>query len=165
MPTGFATPIPPQALVPEAAARLRRLRALAWFLDRSISIGKWRVGFDPLIGLIPGVGDWVGAMLSFYVLYEGARLGLPISVLTRMAGNILVEAVIGAVPILGDLFDFAWQANTRNLALVEGHYHADFSTRPLRRIGFALAVFFLALLAFFVGLFFVLFKLVEMLFA
>ncbi|MDO8542261.1 MAG: DUF4112 domain-containing protein [Opitutaceae bacterium] len=124
-----------------AAKRLRRLRGLAWFLDRSIPIGRWRIGVDPILGLLPGAGDWLGAVLSLYVLYEGARLGMPRGVLTRMGGNILVETIVGAVPVLGDLFDFAWQANTRNLALIERHYHPGFEPRSLGRIWFAVALF------------------------
>lgn len=159
--TGFATPIPPQPVPRHAAARLRKLRGLAWFLDRSIPIGKWRTGADPIIGLVPGAGDWIGAMLSFYVLYQGARLGMPTGVLFKMAGNILVETIVGAVPFLGDLFDFVWQSNTRNLALIEQHYRPDFRARPMRKIGFALLLFLLFILALIAGLFFAVFKLIE----
>lgn len=139
---GVAIPIPRQSPPPEGDRRLRRLRSFAWFLDRSIPLGgKWRIGVDPLIGLIPGVGDWIGALLSLYVLYEGARLGVPAGVLARMAGNILVEAMFGAVPVLGDLFDFAWQANVRNVELVEQHYRPALRGRTLRSVWIAVVVF------------------------
>jgi hypothetical protein len=112
--------------------RLERLRSLAWLLDRSIPLpGGWRIGLDPLLGLIPGAGDWLGGMLSAYLLYEGARLGLPAHVLGRMVLNIAIEVLAGAVPVLGDLFDFAWQANMRNLQLVERHYRPTLRPRPL----------------------------------
>lgn len=159
--TGFATPLPPESLPADAAMRLRRLRTLSWLLDRSIPVGRWRIGLDPIIGLLPGAGDWIGALLSFYVLYEGARLGMPVGVLCRMAGNILAETIVGTVPFLGDLFDFVWQSNTRNLALIEQHYRPDFRARPLRKIGMALMVFFFLLLALIAGLFFFLFQLLE----
>ena len=159
--TGFATPIPPEPLSSDAAMRLRRLRSLSWFLDRSIPIGKWRIGVDPILGLIPGAGDWFGALFSFYILYEGARLGMPNNVLVRMGGNILVETIVGVVPFLGDLFDFVWQANTKNLALIEQHYRPALRPRPLRAIGFGLLLFFVFVLALIAGLFFLLFKLVE----
>src|SRR6188474_116355 len=69
---------------PETAMRFQRLRSLSWVLDRSIPLGKWRIGLDPIIGLLPGAGDWIGALLSLYVFYEGARLGMSKGVLTRM---------------------------------------------------------------------------------
>jgi hypothetical protein len=78
---------------------------------------------------LPGVGDWIGAVLSLYLVYESARLGAPAQLLARMGGNILLEALIGTVPVLGDLFDFAWQANARNLALIEHHRSKVDSTR------------------------------------
>ncbi len=139
---GLAVPIPRAAPPPEADRRLRRLRSIAWFLDRSISLGgKRRIGVDPLIGLIPGAGDWIGALLSLYFLYEGARLGVPAGVLTRMGGNILLEAMFGAVPFLGDVFDFFWQANVRNLELIEQNYRPNLEGRTLRSVWIAVVVF------------------------
>lgn len=124
---------------PSADARLRRLRALAWFLDRLFSLGgNRRFGVEPLIGLIPGLGDWVGGLLSLYILYEAARLGIPWRVLGQMGINVLLETVVGAVPVAGDLFDFVWQANMRNVRLVEEHYRPNLPPRPLGRIVLAL---------------------------
>ena len=96
------------------------LRRLAWWLDEAIPIpgtGQ-RVGFDALIGLIPGVGDAVGALLSAYIVLEGARRGASVWVVARMLGNVALETVFGAVPFLGDLFDVVFKANIRNLALL-----------------------------------------------
>lgn len=139
---GVAIPIPREPPPPEAQRRLQRLRSLAWFLDRSIPIGsKWRIGVDPIIGLIPGVGDWIGALLSLYVLYEGARLGVPGGILVRMGGNILLDAMVGAVPVLGDVFDLAWQANVRNVDLVERHYRPALRGRTLRSVWMAVLIF------------------------
>ena len=143
---GVAIPISRATSTADANRRLRRLRALAWFLDRSIPIGPWRVGVDPIIGLLPGVGDWIGAVLGLYLLYQGARLGLSANVLARMGGNILVETIVGAIPVLGDLFDFAWQANSRNLALVEKYYRPALKPRSFRNIGLAIGT--IALLVF-----------------
>ncbi len=120
------------ALIPP---RLKRLRRLAWILDRSIPIGGYRIGLDPIIGLIPGGGDMLGGMLSLVILYDAARLGLPARVLFRMLGNILLETIVGTIPLLGDLFDFAWQANVRNLRLAEKHYDPNRRERPAARIG------------------------------
>lgn len=145
--TGYAHPIPPEPLPRNAAARLQRVRRLAWVLDRSIPIGKWRIGLDPILGLLPGFGDWAGALMSLYVLYEGARLGLPTRVLTRMSTNIVIEALVGAVPVLGDLFDMAWQANTRNVRLVEEHYKPNLRPRSLPQIWLGMLIFALLLLS------------------
>lgn len=101
----------------------KRLDRLAWLLDNSIPIPglNVRIGLDALIGLFPGYGDTIGALVSSYILSEAARLGAPKSVLFKMAANIAVDAVVGAVPLLGDLFDFAWKANQRNVLLI-GEY-------------------------------------------
>ncbi len=118
---------------PEVAARLFRLRWLAWLMDRSIPLGGGlRIGLDPLIGLIPGVGDWLGAVISCWLVYEAILLGVPVRVLGLMMLNILVETAIGTVPVIGDLFDAAWQANQRNFRLVERHYDVRRKRRSLR---------------------------------
>jgi Domain of unknown function (DUF4112) len=109
----------------DSAERLQRLRSLAWLLDSSIPLpGGYRIGLDPLIGLVPGLGDAVGALVSAYIINEARSLGAPRSVLTRMAGNVLIETVIGAIPFVGDLFDAGFKANLRNLALLE-RYQLD----------------------------------------
>ncbi len=100
--------------------RLDRLRRLSRLLDTAIPLpGGFRMGLDGIIGLIPGVGDMVGGLLSTYILAEGARAGASKSTLIRMAWNILVEVVIGAIPLFGDIFDIAWKANVKNVALLE----------------------------------------------
>lgn len=127
---------------PEAARRLQRLRRLAWILDRSIPLGGgYRIGLDPIIGLVPGLGDWVGAALSLFLVFEAVRLGVSAPVVARMVLNILIETAVGAVPVLGDLFDAAWQANQRNLKLVERHYDPHRRPRSLRGMATLFAVF------------------------
>ena len=102
---------------PEAQARLRRL---AWLLDSSIRIPgtRWTVGIDALIGLVPGLGDAAGVLLSSYIVYEAARMGAAKGVLARMVLNVAIEGVVGAIPILGDLFDAGFKANQRNIRLL-----------------------------------------------
>jgi hypothetical protein len=120
--------------------RLRRLERIAWLLDRAVPIGRFRIGLDPILGLLPGAGDAIGALLSLYVLYEGARLGAPGYILIRMTGNILLEAVLGAVPFLGDLFDFVWQANSRNTRLIHRYHNPGWKPRSLRAVWFSVAI-------------------------
>ena len=127
---------------PEAARRLQRLRRLAWILDRSIPLGGgYRIGLDPIIGLIPGLGDWLGAALSLFLVHEAVRLGVPAPVVARMLLNILIEASVGTVPMLCDIFDAAWQANQRNLRLVERHYDPRRRPQSLRRMALLFAGF------------------------
>src|SRR5947209_6366346 len=81
-----------------------------------------------LIGLTPGAGDALLALISLYIVAEAARLGVPRAKLMRMLVNVGVEAALGAVPLLGDLFDVIWKANLRNLAILDEH----FGTAPRR---------------------------------
>ena len=106
----------------EAAARtLAPLRSLTRWMDQAIRIpgSSIRLGFDALIGLIPGVGDLVGGVIATWFLVTGARLGAPPAVLARMGLNVAIDALVGAIPVLGDLFDVGWKANVRNLALLD----------------------------------------------
>ena len=102
---------------------LRRLRRLSYLLDSAISIPgtRFRVGLDPLLGLLPGAGDFLGTALSAYIVIESARLGLPRPALVEMVSNILFETVLGTVPVVGDFVDAAWKANVKNIQLLEEH--------------------------------------------
>lgn len=105
---------------PARSAAVRRLDSLAWLLDDSIPIpgtGR-RVGVDAVIGLVPGVGDAAGALLSGYIVVRAAALGAPFAVLMRMVLNVGIEGIVGSIPLLGDLFDAAWKANDRNVRLL-----------------------------------------------
>jgi hypothetical protein len=79
----------------------------------------WRFGLDPLIGLIPVAGDLATAVLSLYILALAAESRVPRSTLLRMGLNVAIDYVLGAVPLLGNIFDFAWKANHRNMQLLE----------------------------------------------
>ncbi len=107
----------------DEASRLGRLRRLAWLLDGAMRIPftRFRFGLNGVLGLAPGVGDAVLTLFSLYIVYEAHAMGLPRGVLARMLGNVALEAAGGAVPILGDVFDMAFKANLRNLALIESH--------------------------------------------
>lgn len=98
----------------------RGLRRLAWWLDAAFRIPgtQQRIGVDALIGLVPGIGDTVGALLSTYIIVAAARGGASVWTVARMLGNVAVETTLGAVPIVGDLFDAAFKANLRNVALL-----------------------------------------------
>jgi Domain of unknown function (DUF4112) len=139
-----------QTRTPDKAASLQRLRSLAHLLDNAIGIPgtRFRIGIDPLIGLLPGGGDLVAAAFSVYIVWEAARLGLPRSTVTQMVSNLVLDAVGGTVPMLGDLLDVAWKANSKNVALLEAHLAS--SSEPLRKQKKADRFFVLALLLGFV---------------
>jgi Domain of unknown function (DUF4112) len=100
---------------PTSSRRLERLRTFAYWLDGGV------IGLDPLIGLVPGVGDAAGAVLAAWILVEAFRLGASRATLLRMAANVAIDAGVGAIPLLGDIFDFVWKANRRNVTLLERH--------------------------------------------
>ena len=90
---------------------------LAWLMDRSIPIGRWKIGLDGIIGLVPGLGDFVGVLVSGLIVAAGVRARLPRSAIARMVANVAVDGVVGAIPFLGDLFDMTFKANTRNVEI------------------------------------------------
>lgn len=108
---------------PQDEARLKRVRLLSRLLDEQFRIPgtTQRIGLDGLLGLIPGVGDAAGALLSAYILYEAIRLGAPKTVLLRMVANIGIDTVVGAIPVVGDIFDIVWKANKKNAALLQAY--------------------------------------------
>ena len=109
------------AFTADAATRIARLRKLAWLLDAQFVLPgtRFRFGLNALIGLAPVSGDIVMGVVSLYIVNEARRMGAPAALLGRMLANIAVEVVGGAVPVLGDLFDVAFKANLRNIALIE----------------------------------------------
>jgi hypothetical protein len=105
------------------AARLAKLRSIAWLLDAAFRLPgtRFRFGIDALVGLAPGAGDAVMAVTSLYIIWEARKLGLPGPKLMRMLANVGVETLAGSVPVVGDLFDAAFKANLRNIAIIEEH--------------------------------------------
>ena len=93
------------------------IEKLAWVMDNSIPIGRWRIGLDGIIGLIPGLGDLIGALVSALIVAAAVSARLPRSAIARMVVNIGIEATVGVIPLLGDLFDMAWKANTKNVEI------------------------------------------------
>lgn len=118
----------------DPASRTRRVRVLAQLLDNSITIPgtSYKIGLDPIVGLIPGIGDFIGAVLSAYIILEAARADVPGFTLLRMLVNVGFDTLVGAIPAVGDLFDAAWKSNTRNVALLERHLAKQASGAPRR---------------------------------
>ncbi|HAW93895.1 MULTISPECIES: DUF4112 domain-containing protein [unclassified Arsukibacterium] len=104
----------------------RFAQRLGWLLDESIPLpGGYKIGLDGIIGLIPGIGDFISGLLSSAIIYKAHQLGVPRMILGKMIINMIIDTVIGAIPIVGDLFDFIWKSNRRNVALLE-----DYLQRP-----------------------------------
>lgn len=112
-------------------AVLKRLRRISHVLDNAIPIpgSKARVGLDPVLGLFPGGGDTLTGLISVYIVFEAARMGVPAATLGRMGTNILFDVLAGTVPVLGDLLDVTWKANSQNVALLEKHVAAPVESR------------------------------------
>ena len=110
----------------------RRLDRLATTLDSAfvIPLTRIRFGADALLGLVPAAGDLVGAALSGYLILEARRLGAPPALLARMAGNVALDTVVGAVPVAGSVFDIFFKANRRNMAILREHLSDLRSRQP-----------------------------------
>jgi hypothetical protein len=112
--------------MPESDARtLAALRKWSVLLDSAFRVPGTNLtfGLDPILGLIPGIGDLTTPFFAALLLMHAVRLRIPRVVLVRMLMNAGIDFGIGIVPVVGDLFDFAWKANVRNLALLERHAH------------------------------------------
>jgi hypothetical protein len=105
---------------PRAVEVEESLENLSRYLDglfRIPGVG-WKFGLDSLVGLIPGVGDTATTLVSFYILAAGVRYRVPKITLLRMALNIAIDYIVGAIPFLGDAFDFVWKSNQKNMDLI-----------------------------------------------
>ena len=115
--------MPPRPLTPEVERRLTALRSLKSWLDEAFRVPgtNLRFGWDPLIGLVPWIGDLLTALMSGALVLQAHHMRLPRVVQLRMLGNVAVDLVAGAIPLVGDAADFFWKSNTKNFALLEQH--------------------------------------------
>lgn len=118
------------------------VQQLARLLDAAVRVPgtNIRFGLDAVLGLIPGAGDIAGGLLSSFIILKAANLGAPRSVLARMVMNVAVDSIVGAVPILGDIFDVGWKSNVRNAALLEQYAATPVATRRTSRWTVAAAI-------------------------
>ena len=119
------------------------IEKLAYLMDRSIPLGGgYSIGLDPIIGLIPGIGDLITTAISGFIIYHAQRTGIPKATVMRMMINVGIDAAVGAIPFVGDLFDFAFKANQKNLEL---YRESVWGTRSTRRDTWFVAVVFIGL--------------------
>ena len=116
-----------QTAAPDRAAIIAEFERVSRLLD-----SKWRIpgtgirfGIDPLVGLVPGLGDVATGLVSAYIVLMARRLGLPNHVVARMAGNIVMDVVFGSIPLLGSVFDVFYKANRRNFRLLQQHVERE----------------------------------------
>lgn len=95
------------------------IRHLAYLMDGAIPIGRWSFGLDPLIGLVPGIGDLIGALISMVIVVRAVQAGIPRVAVARMMTNIAIDTLVGSIPVFGDAFDFAYKSNLKNLRIYE----------------------------------------------
>ncbi len=128
-----SAPVEGELLFDDGDARDRRrwLKLLSAWTDNVFEIPGTglRFGLDPLIGLVPVAGDLASAVLSFYILSVAAQTRVPRSTLVRMGLNVGIDYVLGSIPLLGNVFDFVWKANQKNMQLLERHVAAPASER------------------------------------
>jgi hypothetical protein len=146
---------------PEPRSAINHLDALSHLLDRAFRVPgtNWRFGLDAVIGLIPGLGDVIGALVGAYSLWIARQLGAPASVQGRMVMNLALDGLIGLVPLAGDLFDFAFKAHSRNHALLSRWLQTPHRTRRSSWVVLALGA--LVLLALFGAAAWLLFNTVQ----
>jgi hypothetical protein len=124
------------------------VRRLAWLMDSAIRIGPWSIGLDGLLGLVPGIGDAAGAVISMLIVAQAVRAGIPRVAVARMLANIAFDTLAGTIPVAGDLFDFAYKANLKNLRIYEDSLTARRGATARHWVFFAaLALVLLALAA------------------
>jgi hypothetical protein len=138
----------------EKSQALEQLRSLSWLLDDSIQIPgtNYRIGIDPLLGLIPGIGDFVGSALSGYIIISAAAMGASSATLARMLVNVLIEGVVGCIPLLGDIFDAGWKANLRNIDLLDREIATGKPLKSSKLVVAGVAILAICLVAFVVAL-------------
>ena len=136
--------------------RIAALRHVARLLDSAYQVPgtNFRIGLDPIVGIVPGIGDLISPLFTIALLWQSHDLNLPRVVQMRMLFNVAIDTFVGIVPLVGDLFDFAWKANDMNMALLERHAYEERSASArdwLFVIGLTIAMLALAALPFLVA--------------
>lgn len=142
--------IEPDEKLPRDLVALRRF---AFFMDEAFTIPgtRFKVGLDAVLGLIPGIGDVIGAVMSTWIVVGALRHRVPFRIIARMILNIGVDLIFGAVPVAGDVFDFLYEENVKNMRLLEKHRDRRRPPRSMAAIAFVASLVVLFVLAMAVG--------------
>lgn len=137
---------PDERLPPDLLA----LRRFAYLMDEAIGIPgtRMRVGLDAGLGLVPGIGDTIAAVLSAWVIVGALRHRVPMRHIARMLFNILLDLALGAIPVLGDIFDFAFEENVMNLGILMKHRDRTRPPRAFREIAMTAGIIVAIILLF-----------------
>lgn len=123
----------------ETGEVIRQVQSASYLLDESIELpGGYRIGWDPIIGILPVLGDIPTSAVSAYIIMEAIYLGVPKPTLVRMVANLLLDATVGSLPAVGPVFDAVWKANARNVALLEARVDEPASATRDRRLFLAI---------------------------
>jgi hypothetical protein len=115
---------------------------IAWVMDGLIPMGRWSIGLDGILGLVPGLGDIAGALIGMLIVLRAVQAGIPRVVIARMMTNIAIDTFVGSIPLLGDAFDFMYKSNAMNLRLYEDALNAGNSrAAAARHWAFFIALF------------------------
>jgi hypothetical protein len=134
-------PIIPEVVEPDEKLPrdLVALRKFAYLMDEAVGIPGTghRIGLDAAIGFVPGIGDLIGALLSTWIIIGGLRHRVPLRKIIRMVVNVLLDMLVGEIPIFGDIFDIAFEENLMNMRLLLAHRDRSRPPRSFAAIGFA----------------------------
>lgn len=101
---------------------LKSARLITHLFENKFTIFGYRFGIDPILGLIAGAGDAVTVLIGLYFIWIGIQMKIPGHRVTKMIWNIALDFILGSIPVLGDVFDFAYKAHAKNLAILEEHF-------------------------------------------
>jgi hypothetical protein len=142
----FPDVVEPDSKLPRDLVALRRF---AYYMDEAFTIPgtPFKVGLDALLGLIPGIGDVIGGVLSTWIVIGALRHRVPARIIARMVLNIAIDLLFGAVPVAGDVFDFLYEENVKNMRLLEKHRDRRRPPRSYAAIAFTAAMIVLFVVA------------------
>lgn len=106
--------------------KIKAAKLLARLLDNQFEVGGVKFGIDPILDVIPYLGDIAGALLSFYIVKTAHEIGVSKIDMAKMIGNIVIDFIVGFIPLLGIIFDVIYKANTKNVAILEKYSHGKF---------------------------------------
>lgn len=106
--------------------KIKNAKFLAKLLDNQFEVGGVRFGLDPILDFVPYLGDIAGAFLSFYIIKIAMEVGVSKVDLAKMIGNIVIDFILGFIPLLGVIFDVIYKANIKNVAILERYSHGKF---------------------------------------
>lgn len=108
------------------ASHLKLAKSISEILDNKFKFMGFRFGIDPILGLIPGIGDFLPMFFSLYLIWVGTKYNLEKELITKMMRNVVLDLLVSLVPILGDIADFTYKASTKNYRLLESGLRAKY---------------------------------------